>query len=406
VSYYSIDNLSQDGATDTATLIVDDTGPDVMISGDGGSHVMRDGSHYATSSSTFNLEAHDKGPLPVGVGEVEYEIWSPSGWSPPVTFSEPFSLGNPGGKRYIRYQGVDLLGNIGILKNSTVLVDDTPPNSSVEVVSPKYGEYILPDTPLTIVAIDSGPEPVGLDIVEYGLDGDATWLRYLSPIRFAGLQDGHHEVRYRGVDLLGNTEVERIASVILDGSPPVTTMTDIPADMTRETVLTLSATDTGCGLNFTQYKIDDGSWTIYAGGFTLDTGEHDILYRSVDNLGNMEDEKSLRVSVPETESGESNYKPLVAAVFAVILVILGLLVSWKRPWKGERKKIAMLKTFAFFSLPFVLAEAVTGIASHLTGELSIPPIVGLGTIVDVCVLFAGFSSLTYYKRGKESSKSP
>ena len=45
----------------------------------------------------------------------------------------------------------------------------------------------------------------------------------------------------------------------------------------------------------------------------------------------------------------------------------------------------MTKAFAITSLPFVLAEAGTGIVSMLTGQLSIPPLVGAGTVIDLFI---------------------
>jgi hypothetical protein len=51
--------------------------------------------------------------------------------------------------------------------------------------------------------------------------------------------------------------------------------------------------------------------------------------------------------------------------------------------------MAVTKAFAITSLPFVLAEAGTGIVSMPTGQLSIPPLVGAGTIVDLSILIAG-----------------
>jgi len=43
----------------------------------------------------------------------------------------------------------------------------------------------------------------------------------------------------------------------------------------------------------------------------------------------------------------------------------------------------------FTSMPFILAEAGTGVVSLLTGQLSIPPLVEAGTIVDLSILIAG-----------------
>jgi hypothetical protein len=44
---------------------------------------------------------------------------------------------------------------------------------------------------------------------------------------------------------------------------------------------TLPATDSGCGVNVTMYRIDGGNWTVYTGGFTLTEGEHTIYYYSI-----------------------------------------------------------------------------------------------------------------------------
>lgn len=40
-------------------------------------------------------------------------------------------------------------------------------------------------------------------------------------------------------------------------------------------------------------------------------------------------------------------------------------------------------------MTFVVAEAVIGIVSFATGLLSIPPLIGVGTLVDAAILVAG-----------------
>ena len=66
--------------------------------------------------------------------------------------------------------------------------------------------------------------------------------------------------------------------------------------------------------------------------------------------------------------------------------------------------MAVLKAFTAVSLPFVLAEAATGVASFLTGQLSIPPPIGAGTVVDAAILAAGLSvALFRATRTRQSS---
>ena len=83
-----------------------------------------------------------------------------------------------------------------------------------------------------------------------------------------------------------------------------------------------------------------------------------------------------------------NYKSLVAAIFAVILTVAGAWSS-RRPWKGGTGRKAVVKAFIVVSIPFVLAEAATGVLSFFTGQLSIPPLVGAGTAVDLAILLVG-----------------
>jgi len=60
-----------------------------------------------------------------------------------------------------------------------------------------------------------------------------------------------------------------------------------------------------------------------------------------------------------------------------------------------------MRAFAFAVLPFVVAEAATGIVSFLTGLLSIPPVLGVGTALDLTILVAGiWVSTSRVRKGK------
>jgi cytochrome c len=72
---------------------------------------------------------------------------------------------------------------------------------------------------------------------------------------------------------------------------------DAPAGWYRTPVeVTLTATDPS-GIARTEYRIGDGEWTPYSGPFVLGDGSHVVAYRSVDALGNAEDERTLTVNV-------------------------------------------------------------------------------------------------------------
>jgi len=86
---------------------------------------------------------------------------------------------------------------------------------------------------------------------------------------------------------------------------------------------------------------------------------------------------------------ETNCKPVVAIMFAIIPALAGAWSSRRRPWKGGKERMAVAKAFSITSLPFIVAEAATGVVSFLTGELRIPPTGGAGMAADLAILLAG-----------------
>ena len=100
---------------------------------------------------------------------------------------------------------------------------------------------------------------------------------------------------------------------------------------------------------------------------------------------------------------EANYKPIVAVLFSVILLIAGLWASKKRPWKEGKDTTSVLKAFATTSLPFVLVESVAGVVSMVFEPLKIPPLLGWGTGIDCSVLAIGLLSSVLRFVGKKAN---
>lgn len=84
-------------------------------------------------------------------------------------------------------------------------------------------------------------------------------------------------------------------------SPGVSGLTDTLAPVTNATlsgsyaqgvytsdvILTLSASDSTSGVNYTEYSINNGTWISYSGPVTLSSSSN-VSYRSVDYAGNIE----------------------------------------------------------------------------------------------------------------------
>jgi hypothetical protein len=132
-------------------------------------------------------------------------------------------------------------------------------------------------------------------------------------------------------------------------------------------------------------------------------GRYSYTIWVVDNDDNWDSNSGTFDMLPEDKGGEEyNWKPVIALIFSIILLLFGLLMSNKRPlrFKGTRQK-DKLYTFLGGVLPFVIAEAATGVVSLVTGALSVPPVMGAGLVVDVAVLAIGLIvCMMIFKKGQ------
>jgi hypothetical protein len=343
---------------------------------------------YVKSTTPLSLSVLDQSGL--GIRNTTYTIdgRTPVNHTALGTF---FLVGE--GQHNIEWRSLDWAGNLEDVSSMDLIVDDTPPATAILIGEPKYltgGIYVNSSTPLTLSAIDGG---VGSNSTFYRLWGGSwsQWRDYSASFNLAG-RDGTWYVEFLSFDYLGNTEAIQNETLILDETPPTTTISPATGEFTTDSVFALAATDPGCGVNLTRYRIDGGSWIDYAGGFTLPEGIHNITYYSNDMLNNTERERWLVVTVEGTTTPPEvvvNYKPIVALIFAVILLVAGVWSSKKRPWNGGKDRMAVAKAFILTPMPFVAAEAATGVISFLTGELSVPPVVGVGMAVDCTILILG-----------------
>jgi hypothetical protein len=213
-------------------------------------------------------------------------------------------------------------GNIPIVQQDATAPypDSTAPDTDPVIGTPQYSSggdlYIGPTTSIGFVAEDLGCPTSGVEFTKYRIDG-GSWITYTASFTLAAYSDGSHTVDYYSQDNNENEETPESLTVILDSTPPTTTLsigTPKYVDggdtyVTSATTFTLTATDAVSGVDYTEYKIDDGSWTTYTAPFTISNsysdGPHTIYYRSADNVGNLEPANSEAVildnSPPEVD---------------------------------------------------------------------------------------------------------
>ena len=134
---------------------------------------------------------------------------------------------------------------------------------------------------------------------EYKL-GSGAYQPYSGPVALAASTT----VTYRSKDAAGNVEAEKTVTVKVDKAAPVTTATASAqpgADgwYASAPTITLAGADGegGSGIAGTQFAIDGGEWQAYTAPFAAPAGEHTIRFRSTDNAGLVEADKSVAIKV-------------------------------------------------------------------------------------------------------------
>jgi len=387
VEFYSTDLLGNEEPVQNRSYIVDNTSPITTIDPN---------KKNVKLGTQFTIIATDGDGC--GFNYTEYSI-DDGDWD---NYTSPFSI-DTYGHHNITYRSIDNLGNIETEKTLWIYIPENP-ITTIHVGTPQYGTiplYVTLSTQFTFIVEDYS----GTGFNTYYYVDNPPWNLYSGA--FTIPTEGEHTIYFNSSDNLGNVEDTKSYTVIVDNIPPTTTISPNMKNVALNTMFTLIATDgNGSGVNYTQYSIDSSNWMNYSEPFAINTyGHHNITYRSVDNLCNVEGEKTLWVviSPPEVTEEEYNYKPLIASIFSIALLLIGTCVSYKKPLKFKGKE-ARNKLYTWFiaPLPFIIAEAVTGIVSLLTGFLSVPPLVGLGMVVDLVILIIGLIvfMLVYKKKPK------
>jgi len=279
VEYYSVDLAGNAETTKSTTVgLADTTAPETSISLAGTAGL----NGWYVSDVTVTLTATDSQS---GVNYTRYRIDGGS-WQ---TYSSQFLI-SAEGNHTLEFYSVDYAGNNESTHSITVKVDKTPPTTSAT----GYGYNV------TLTASDSAGGS-GVDRIMYRIDS-GSWQIYTGP--FSAGTSGSHNVTFYAVDKAGNIETTKwIMTPIADTTKPSTTI-DLDGTMgnngwyVSSVTVTLSATDIGSGLNYTEYRIDGGSWTRYTTPFIISAnGIHTVEYRSVDVAGNAEDAKSAQVKI-------------------------------------------------------------------------------------------------------------
>jgi hypothetical protein len=184
-----------------------------------------------------------------------------------------------------------------------VKLDLTAPVITARVGDPSYGIGPTFLTPATTIFLDAEDSFSGMNGTFYSIDGRpskpyGTGVKESAP--------GHHNMTYWSFDKAGNKGDSGTLWFFVDNEAPVTTVNyDGPMAtaggkifVSPQTAISLVTSDAGSGVNRTEYKLDNLAYKAYSEPLKLSTaGQHTILFRSSDKVGNSEAETTLKVTV-------------------------------------------------------------------------------------------------------------
>ncbi|WP_416479190.1 OmpL47-type beta-barrel domain-containing protein [Streptomyces sp. LKA04] len=185
--------------------------------------------------------------------------------------------------------------------------DTTAPETSAEVGGTQNadGQYVG-SASVTVAATDEAGGS-GIDRVEYAIGADGAWQPYTTPVVVD--QVGDHTVRYRAFDKAGNAAAEKsVDFTVVAPDTDDTTAPETSATVSGEknpdgayidmATVTVTASDTGSGVNTIEYAVGDGAWQAYTAPVMVhEAGEHTVRYRATDKAGNVAAEKSVAFTV-------------------------------------------------------------------------------------------------------------
>jgi hypothetical protein len=249
---------------------------------------------FVTTSTEIILSASDYGcNNGVGLDTLEYRIWNGS-WSEWNTYTNPFSFGETC-VHYLEVKAIDKLGN-SYIDNETFYVDDTPPISSVDTISPYWHNESHIPFEITATASDDGCEG-GSGVKEvalyynYSADNSTNWtgwIFYASDTTasynwsFTG-SDGYYQfysIAIDNVDNIEDTPTTADAIAGIDTTPPTIEVIYPKGREFLSGIITIkwNATDNVANLNRTiliKYSGNNGSTWNEIDRELNNTGEYD-----------------------------------------------------------------------------------------------------------------------------------
>ncbi|OGR53462.1 MAG: hypothetical protein A2049_09515 [Elusimicrobia bacterium GWA2_62_23] len=211
------------------------------------------------------------------------------------------------GLHTLAYYSVDKAGNVEPVKAAAFSVDNSAPETEHTITGPVFQGVQLYTSTSAMIALSAVEPPSsgaasGLAAI-FVADSTDAYVAYSGVFTAA---EGAHIYGYYAKDRLGNASQVKTLALVADGTPPATelgfslapsTETANRLTISSDTYVWLAGTDAHSGIAAITYSIDGSTPAVFASSFTLTPGPHNVVWWSVDNVGNAESARMAAIQV-------------------------------------------------------------------------------------------------------------
>ena len=265
---------------------------------------------FTTSPVSVALSATDTGS---GVKRI---LYSTDGTTPSIVYTTPLSIT---ATTTVEFAAVDNVGNQETLHTTVVQVDTTPPSAPVLTFSPISATAVSGTTvyyspaaagSFTVNATSTDPES-GIATYTYpSFSSGSGWNNSGGAYSFGDGATDPGPGSVTATDNAGLVSAPTTFTPVSDGTAPTTTIACTGGcagwHTTSPVTITLSATDSGSGLDRTLYSTDGSAPSLlYTAPFTL-AATATVKFASYDRVGNVETTQSQLIQIDTTAPGAPN----------------------------------------------------------------------------------------------------
>ncbi|RPH31505.1 MAG: cadherin repeat domain-containing protein [Bacteroidales bacterium] len=221
-----------------------------------------------------------------------------------IKYNEPISLKSEGSYKLTVF-ALDNVGNKEEEATHTIVVDNTPPLSNLDLIGDKFENIVSGRSTLALTSADA----IGVKQTLYKIDSSKLEI-YTKPISTSSLSEGEHTISWYSIDEVGNTENPKSFTFFVDKTPPmvfeeIVGNTYIVAGKeysSGRSQLRIAAVDNKSGVKEINYSLNNSPFVSYEKPVYLSDimGSVSLKSFAIDNVGNRSksDTQSESFSMP------------------------------------------------------------------------------------------------------------